>query len=80
MFGQMISYGRGVMVMPIPDSDHPTTWIGHTGGAPGAKAVLAYDTQRQVLFAVVINLEAAAEAVANNLLKTLDEMIAEEGT
>ncbi len=77
MFGQLVSYGRGVMVLPLADPDFTTTWIGHTGGAPGAKAVLAYDTERQTYVAVVINRQAAAEAVANNLLKTLDTIVSE---
>jgi D-alanyl-D-alanine carboxypeptidase len=76
MFGQMETYGRGVMVIPVPDPDFATTWIGHTGGAPGAKAVLVYDTRRRVYVAVAINRQAAAEAVANNMLKTLDTLLA----
>jgi len=79
MFGQLESYGRGVMVLPVPDPDFTTTWIGHTGGAPGAKAVLAYDTQRQVFIAVAINRQAAAEAVANSMLKSLDALLAQRG-
>jgi len=75
MFGQAESYGRGVMVLPVPDPEFTTTWIGHTGGAPGAKAVLIYDTKRQVYMAVSINRQAAAEAIANNMLKTLDALL-----
>ncbi len=74
MFGQMESYGRGVMVIPVPDPEFTTIWIGHTGGAPGAKAVLVFDTKRQVFVAVAINRQAAAEAIANNMLKALDDL------
>jgi D-alanyl-D-alanine carboxypeptidase len=77
MFGQMESYGRGVMVIPVPDPEFTTTWIGHSGGAPGAKAVLIYDARRQVYLAAAINRQAAAEAVANNMLKTLDTLLTE---
>jgi D-alanyl-D-alanine carboxypeptidase len=76
MFGQAESYGRGVMVIPVPDPEFTTSWIGHSGGAPGAKAVLAYDTRRQAYVAVAINRQAPAEAVANNMLKTLDGLLA----
>ncbi len=76
MFGQMESYGRGVMVLPVPDPEFTTTWIGHTGGAPGTKAVVVFDARRQVFIAVAINRQAAAEAVANNMLKALDSLSA----
>jgi D-alanyl-D-alanine carboxypeptidase len=65
------------MVIPVPDPEFTTTWIGHSGGAPGAKAVLIYDTRRQVYLAAAINRQAAAEAVANNMLKTLDTLLTE---
>lgn len=73
MFGQPMSYGRGVMVIAVPDPEAPTRWAGHSGGAPGAKSVLALDLERGVLFGVAINRNGPAEALANNLLKRLDQ-------
>ena len=71
MFGSSMHYGRGLMVVDLPEPDNPTVWLGHTGGAPGAKAVLVYDTQREALIALVGNRQFQGEALANALLKTL---------
>lgn len=72
MFGQPMSYGRGVMVMDVPDPEAPTTWLGHVGGSPNAKAVLMYDLNRNAFVAVLLNQQGPAEALANVLMKTLD--------
>ncbi len=62
-------YGRGVMLYDVPDKDgSQLLWIGHSGGTPGCKAVVAYDTDTHVFVAVALNGEAAAEAVANRLV------------
>lgn len=72
MFGTPMYYGRGVMVIDVPDPDRPTLWIGHLGGSPNAKALLIYDRDRDVYLALVLNTNAPAEAIANTILKDLD--------
>jgi D-alanyl-D-alanine carboxypeptidase len=73
MFGSTNNYyGRGVMVMLVPDPDKPTIWLGHSGGSPNAKAFVLFDVERQVFLSIVINTQGPAEAIANSLLKALD--------
>ena len=72
MFGSTNTfYGRGVMVMVVPDTDKPTIWLGHSGGSPNAKALVIYDLERQIYLSIVINTQAPAEAIANSVLKAL---------
>ena len=75
MFGDPMHYGRGVMVMDVPDADAPTTWLGHVGGSPNAKSVLMYDVRRKAFIAVSLNAQGPAEALANVLMKTLDNYL-----
>lgn len=77
MYGPTMSYGRGVMVIDVPDTDYPTQWIGHSGGSPHAKALLIYDTARRTYLALVLNTQAPAEAMANAMLKLLDDTAAQ---
>ncbi len=72
MFGSTIYYGRGVMATDVPDPSQPTVWIGHSGGSPNAKAVVIYDVEREVFLALVLNIQAPAEAIANAVLKEFD--------
>ena len=72
MFGSDMHYGRGVMLIDVPDPDVPTSWLGHVGGSPDAKAVLIYDTERHTYVALALNKAAPGEAIVNVLLKTLD--------
>lgn len=73
LFGDpALRYGRGVMVLEVPDPGRRTVWVGHLGGAPAAKAVLVYDVDRNALIAVALNREAPAEALALDLLRVLD--------
>ena len=76
MFGEPMHYGRGVMVMDVPDPEAPTTWLGHVGGSPNAKTVLMYDVNREAFIAVSLNAQGPAEALANVLMKTLDGYLA----
>jgi len=62
-------YGRGVMVIEFEDGDRQNLWLGHGGGTPSAKAVIAYDTASHVFIAVAINGDVSTEAAANRLLK-----------
>ncbi len=73
MFGQDTGYGRGIMVMPVPDAQYPTTWLGHNGGSPDSKGVLIFDLKRQTYVALALNTGGAGEALVNTLLKALDE-------
>lgn len=75
MFGTPMYYGAGIMVTDVPDSQSPTVWIGHSGGAPDAKGLILYDTRRDAYVALVLNNQASAESIANALLKALDGKI-----
>ena len=72
MFGSSMYYGRGVMLIEVPDPGAPTIWLGHMGGSEGAKTVLIYDTERDTYVALALNKAAPGEAIVNHLLKTLD--------
>jgi len=74
MFGSSMHYGRGVMLIDVPDPDLPTSWLGHVGGSEDSKAVLIHDTRRNTYVALVLNKAAPGEAIVNHLLKTLDEL------
>ena len=47
------------------------TWLGHAGGLPGAKAVVAYSLEKQAYVAVALTGEGSPEATANLLLSGL---------
>jgi len=47
--------------------------IGHSGGTPGAKAVVAYSLADKAFVAVALNTDGSAEATANLLLKQLGD-------
>jgi D-alanyl-D-alanine carboxypeptidase len=47
------------------------TWIGHSGGAPGAKAVVLYSPADSAFAAVALTGDGPAEASANLLLAAL---------
>ncbi len=72
MFDRSTFYGRGVMLYDAKDpvSGH-FTWLGHSGGAPGVKAVVAYAVETGAYVAVALNNDASAEATANLLLNAL---------
>ena len=46
-------------------------WLGHSGGLPGAKAVVAYSMQTRAFVAVALTGEGPPEATANLLLTDL---------
>lgn len=66
-------YGLGVMVTDLSavDPAAPDVWLGHAGGLPGARAVVAYSMETQATVAVALTGEGSPEAVANRLLATL---------
>ncbi|MBP2157643.1 MULTISPECIES: serine hydrolase [Asticcacaulis] len=73
MFGQPMYYGQGVMVYrpPVKPGDAPILWLGHSGGAPGVKAVVVYSPADKAFAAVALTGDGSAEATAALLLKTL---------
>lgn len=71
MFGSTASYGRGVMVVDVPDEEGGTVWIGHLGGSPDAKALLAFDVRRNAYVGLLLNTDADGEALALRLLQVL---------
>jgi len=79
MYDWPLNYGRGVMVYKVPDPRRATTWLGHSGGGPGAGAVVLYDIDRDVYLAAAMNVEGPIEALANDMLKTLDDLTTQPG-
>ena len=69
MFDNGQYYGLGVMLYEFDDHGRHRRWLGHSGGAPGFKAVVAMDLESRAVVAVAVNADASAEASANLLLK-----------
>jgi D-alanyl-D-alanine carboxypeptidase len=67
------AYGRGVMLFEVPASGRTPsdTWLGHSGGLPGARAVVAWSVTRRAVVAVALLGDGPAEGLANRLLATL---------
>ncbi|NOT33054.1 MAG: beta-lactamase family protein [Candidatus Eisenbacteria bacterium] len=74
MFSDPMFYGRGVMLFEVADGARHSTWLGHAGGAHGARAVVAYDVERDLYVAVALNDEGSAVAAAYRLLKAANEI------
>lgn len=73
MFDQGTYYGRGVMLYDFSNGKEVNSiWLGHSGGAPGSKAIVVYSTKSRAFAAVALNTDGSAEATANLLLKALD--------
>lgn len=66
-------YGLGVMVYDLPQTPntHQDTWLGHSGGLPGARAVVAWSTRHRAVVAVALTGDGPAEALANRILASL---------
>lgn len=74
MLGKSPYFGLGVMVYEVPEPDGKINiWIGHSGGAPGVKAVFAYVPSRNAFVAVSLSGDGSAEATAYLLLNALKE-------
>jgi D-alanyl-D-alanine carboxypeptidase len=73
MFGDPQSYGMGVMTyeLPNPSIAEPLIWVGHSGGAPGVKAIVAYSLADGAFVAVALSGDGSVEASANLLLRQL---------
>jgi len=65
-------YGLGLMVYDVPGPDGTSVWVGHSGGTPGAHAVLAYAPAQDAIVAVALTGDGSAEATANLLLDALE--------
>lgn len=72
MFEDPLWYGLGLMVFDVPHPEGASVWIGHSGGVPGAKAVVAYEPARGAIAAVALTGDGSAEASANLFLQQLD--------
>jgi D-alanyl-D-alanine carboxypeptidase len=75
MFGNPAqAYGRGVMLYDVPASPNTPadTWLGHSGGLPGAKSVIIWSLAHRAVVAVALTGDGPAEALANRLLAALD--------
>jgi D-alanyl-D-alanine carboxypeptidase len=72
MFDTSSYYGLGVMVYDVPtENAKKRLWIGHSGGAPGVKAVFAYSPTDHAIVAVALSGDGSAEATANLLMSAL---------
>ncbi len=71
MFGAPTWYGRGIMLYDVPTPRDSLFWIGHSGGAPGVKAVLVWSPAQRAYAAVALTGEGSAEATANRLFAAL---------
>jgi D-alanyl-D-alanine carboxypeptidase len=71
MFEDPLWYGLGLMVFDVADPEGERVWIGHSGGVPGARAVVAYDPLLGAIAAVALTGEGSAEASANLLFRHL---------
>lgn len=72
MFDNYTFYGRGVMLYSLPDSiSGNKIWLGHSGGTPGGKAVVAYSPKEKAFVAVALTGDGSAPATAQLLLKQL---------
>jgi D-alanyl-D-alanine carboxypeptidase len=67
-------YGRGVMLLDVPASPNTPAdlWLGHSGGLPGATAIIVWSTRTRSVLTVALAGDAPAEAIANRLLATLE--------
>jgi len=77
MFQPGIYYGRGVMLYDVKndDGERVVWWLGHSGGTPGLKAVIACDIESGIYVAVALNNASSAEASANKLLSETKKLL-----
>ncbi|NEQ29883.1 MAG: beta-lactamase family protein [Leptolyngbya sp. SIO4C5] len=70
MYDDGTYYGQGIMLYDIDADADSIRWLGHSGGTPSVKAVVAYDLERQIFVAVAVNADAPAEAIAWRLIQS----------
>lgn len=67
-------FGKGVMLTEwTDDAGRARTWLGHFGGIPTANATVLYDPTVNAFAAVAVNSAVSSAAVANALLKTVQD-------
>ncbi len=71
MFDPGTFYGLGLMLYDIPGQPSNLYWVGHSGGAPGVAAQVAWSPRDKAFVAVALTGEGAPAAFANALLKAL---------
>ena len=71
MFDEGTYYGQGIMLYDIDSEADSIHWLGHSGGTPSVKAVVAYDLERQIFVAVAVNSDAPATAIAWHLIQAI---------
>jgi D-alanyl-D-alanine carboxypeptidase len=69
MFDTGTYYGLGLMLYDVPDGPGRLYWIGHSGGAPGVNAVVAWSPQDRAFVAAAVTGQGASAAFANAALK-----------
>ncbi|MEP5758387.1 MAG: serine hydrolase domain-containing protein [Litoreibacter sp.] len=73
MFDNGLYYGLGLMVYDVPGEVGSQLWIGHSGGAPGARAILVFSPEKQSIVAVAMTGEGPTEAAANLMFSALQD-------
>jgi D-alanyl-D-alanine carboxypeptidase len=68
MFEERLYYGLGLMTYDLPEA----TWVGHSGGTPGAKAVVVYSLEKGTYAAVALTGEGSAESIARLFMSTVE--------
>jgi D-alanyl-D-alanine carboxypeptidase len=68
MFDERLYYGLGLMVYDLPE----TTWVGHSGGIPGAKAIIVYSIENRNYAAVALTGEGSAESIARRFMSIVE--------
>jgi len=71
LHSEFMAHGRGIMVTRAHDSQHTTTWVGHTGGSTQGQALLLYDLSSETYMAITLNTRAPIEVIARQLLSIL---------
>jgi D-alanyl-D-alanine carboxypeptidase len=69
MFDEATYYGRGVMLYVLPAEAGSAVWLGHSGGAPGVKSIVAYSAADRAIVAVALTGDGNAQAAAFLLLR-----------
>jgi hypothetical protein len=63
------------MMWKVPDQITPAVWLGHSGGMSGTSTIVIYDATRNASLAAAFNIRGVnVNAIANEMLKTLDEV------
>ena len=77
MFQPGIYYGRGVMLYDVKNDagERVVWWLGHSGGTPGLKTIIACDIESGIYVAVALNNPSSAEASANKLMSEVKALL-----